>query len=695
MFTQGAVRRLVAGSLATAVPALTVASMLTGAGRVSPGEVLGYLLGGAADGHLQMVVTTLRLPRTLAGLLVGCALGVSGSLLQTVTRNPLADTGLLGVNAGAAFGVVAGIVVAGIQSGGAYLAWALAGAVPAATVVLLLGARFSPLKLVLAGAAVTAVLSGVTSALLVAAPSAFDQYRFWILGSLAGVPLDRVLVVAPAILAALAAALVGARALAALTLGDDVAVALGSRPGRTRVAVTAVVAVLGAAAVAVAGPIGFLGLLAGYLARTMSASRVVAQIVVSGLAGTAALLGADVLARVVMRPYEAPVSLLIALIGGPVLILAARSRAVVTAAGSGTATPAKRARRLSSRRGPWPPGGVAVRAGGYSVLVAPRSLLAFAAFAVAAAAAGTAAIVAGQSGLSAGQALAALAGDGRMSQIMLVQEIRLPRIVAGLLAGAALGLSGCLTQTLAGNRLATPDLLGVDQGAVIAIIVAGLLSPAAVLFEHWWAGPLGALAVALLVLAISGGTGRRGYRFIVTGLAVSTIAGALTQTLLAWQGLGSATAIYSWTVGSLSGRGYPVALPVAAGLAVLLPVTLAVARRLDLLRFGDDVAAGLGVSPPATRRGVLAAAVVLAGLATSIAGPIAFVALAAPVLASRLAGPSRVPMLGSAAAGAALVVLADTLGRLAVDGAEIPVGVVTSVLGGPFLLWTLLTDRRS
>nr|BFE82412.1 hypothetical protein GCM10020093_050130 [Planobispora longispora] len=199
--------------------------------------------------------------------------------------------------------------------------------------------------------------------------------------------------------------------------------------------------------------------------------------------------------------------------------------------------------------------------------------------------------------MTAGQALEALRGIGTGGQIMLVQEIRLPRVVAGLAAGAALGLSGCLTQALARNRLATPDMLGVNQGAVIAIMSAGLLSSTATLFEHWWTGPLGALVAAVAVFAISGGTGTQGYRFIVTGLAVTTLAGAVTQSALAWNGLSAATAIHSWSVGSLAGRGYPVALPVAVGLAVLLPAALAVSRRLAVLRFSEDVGVGLGTNP--------------------------------------------------------------------------------------------------
>ncbi|MFF4192807.1 iron chelate uptake ABC transporter family permease subunit [Nonomuraea sp. NPDC001831] len=682
-----------------ALLALCAASMLTGAGRVAPGQVLDYLLGGGGDGHLRMVVDTLRLPRTLAALVVGAALGVSGMLLQSVTRNPLAETGLLGVNAGAALGVVTGIVTAGAQTGGAYLGWALGGALPATGVVLAIGARLSPLKLVLAGAALSATLTGITTAVLVADPVTFDQYRYWILGSLAGIPMDRVLAIAPAVAAGLVMAAVAARPLAALALGDDLAVALGHRPGRTRLWVTVAVTLLSAAAVAVAGPIGFLGLLAGYLSRSLGGGRVGSRIVLSGLAGAVVLLGADVLARMVVRPYEAPVALLVAVLGAPVLVVVARSRAVAAGPGdlvpSGAPRPSRWPARRTARAGGLSPSGARVLRGrGWSVLVPVRSSVAAAALLAVTAVAVVAAVAAGQSGMTAGQALSALAGAGEGGHVLLVQEIRLPRVVAGLVAGAALGLSGCLTQALARNRLATPDMLGINQGAVIAIMVAGTLSASGTLFAHWWIGPVGALAAAVAVFAVSGGVGRQGYRFIVTGLALTTLAGALTQSLLAWQGLGSATAVHSWSVGSLAGRGYPVALPVAAGLAVLVPAALALARRVAVLRFDEDVSAGLGVDPGRTRIALLGLAVVLAGLAAGVAGPVAFVALAAPVVAARLAGPARLPLVGAPLTGAALVVIADTAGRVAADGAEIPVGVVTSILGGPFLLWTLLSDRR-
>jgi len=688
-------------ALGLALILLACASMLTGAGRIGPGQVVAYLLGESADAHLEMVVTTLRLPRTAAAVVVGAALGISGMLLQTVTRNPLAETGLLGVNSGAALGVVLGITLAGAQTGGAYLGWALGGALATSAVVLLIARGASPLRLVLAGAALSATLGGLTSAILMSDTTTYDLYRFWVLGSLAGVPPERLAAVAPAFAAGLAVAIAAVRPLAALSLGDDVARAIGSRPALTRIAVTAAVTLLSAAAVAVAGPIGFLGLLSGFFARAVAGTSVGARLAASGLIGAVVLLAADVLARVVIRPYEAPVSLLVALVGGPVLIVVARSRAVAAGAGDRLVRRAagRRPRALPWRlpvRPPWPRADRpwVLRAGPVSLRVRVRPAVAAALLAVLAGAAVLAGVAAGQAGATVAEAARALVGLGDPATTMLVHEFRLPRVAAGFVAGAALGLSGCLTQTLARNRLATPDLLGVNQGAVVAILVAGLVSAAPTMFAHWWIGPLGSAVAALVVLAIAGGTGTQGYRIIVTGLAVTAIAAALTETVLAWRGLTAATAVYVWSIGSLNGRGYGVALPVAIGLAILLPATVAACRRLGLMRFGDEVVTALGVNAARARLATLATAVALAGLAVGVGGPIAFVALAAPVIAGRLAGPAAVPLLGSAFTGAALVVAADTLGRVVVSGAEIPVGVVTSVLGGPFLLWTLLTDRN-
>ncbi|MFE3380719.1 Fe(3+)-hydroxamate ABC transporter permease FhuB [Streptomyces anulatus] len=699
-----------AAGLALAVLLLTALSLSIGAGEVGPGGVLDYLLGrdGARDNaRLSLVVGDLRLPRTLTALLVGAALGVAGCLLQAVTRNPLAETGLLGVNAGASLGVVAGIALLGFDSGYAYLVCAFVGAVVASGLVLLISGRRgggSPMRLVLAGAALGATFGGLTSVIVVNSAETYDRFRFWVLGSLAGVEgfgeLGRL---APVLALGFVVALLVARPLSALALGDDLARSLGHRPPVIRTVVAVGVTLLTAAAVALAGPISFLGLLAGFLARALAGTRLAARLLLAGLIGACVLTVSDIAARVVSRPFEAPVSVIVALIGAPVLIAIVRSKQLASMGMTEPATEERapdRPRRLRialprpARRAPKtlrvrPADTLVLRRGPLSLLVTRRAALAALALTGALLLAVVLSAYAGQSDMGVGRTFRAVFGQGDRFDVLLVQKFRLGRIVAGLTAGAALGLAGCLTQTLARNRLATPELLGVNDGATAAVLLSVTLS-ATGSFGAWWAGPIGALAAVIVVTTVSGGLGQRGYRVLVVGLAMSALASAITQVVLSRRSLSSASSLYVWTSGSLNGRSYSVAVPVLIGLAVLVPVALAVARHLGVLRFDDATASSLGSAPGRVRALSLLLAVALAGLAVGICGPVGFVALASPVIASRLAGPLRVPLVGSMLTGAVLVVAADTLGRIALDGVELPVGIVTTVLGGPFLLWVLL-----
>nr|ASV47076.1 ABC transporter permease [uncultured bacterium] len=340
-----------------------------------------------------------------------------------------------------------------------------------------------------------------------------------------------------------------------------------------------------------------------------------------------------------------------------------------------------------------PPDSMVLRRGGCSVLLTRRGLLVAACLGGVTAVAVALAVIADAGHLSPAQSLAALMGQGGRAPVLLVREYRLPRVVAGLLAGAALGAAGCLTQALAGNRLATPDTLGVNEGATVAVLLS-VLGSSAGMIGAWWIGPLGAAAAAVLVVLAAGDVGTRGYRVLVVGIGVATLLSSVTELLLSRQQLGHATAVYAWSVGSLAGRGYAVAVPVGLVLAALLPMALLIGRRLAVLRFDADTATALGVSPRSAGAAALAVAVCLAGLGVGVGGPIGFVALAAPILAVRLVGAVRVPVVAASLCGAALVCAADTLGRV-VGPAELPVGVVTSILGGPFLLWALLTDRST
>ncbi|MEX2984347.1 Fe(3+)-hydroxamate ABC transporter permease FhuB [Streptomyces sp. C36] len=695
---------IASASLLLAVLVLAALSLSVGAGEVGPGDVLDYVLGrnGARDNsRLSLVVGDLRIPRTLTALLVGAALGTSGSLLQAVTRNPLAETGLLGVNAGASLGVVVGIAFLGVQSGYGHLLWAFGGAVAASALVLFIAGRRgggSPMRLVLAGSALGATFGGITSVIIVNSAETYDRFRFWVLGSLAGVEgFGKLTSLLPVLALGFVVALLIARPLSALALGDDLARGLGHRPSAIRVVVALAVTLLTASAVALVGPISFLGLLAGFLARAVAGPRLTAQIALAGLIGAGVLTGADVLARVVSRPFEAPVSVIIALIGAPVLIAIVRSRRMGAMGMTDPATEEGSAPRRLLPRLPRLPGlpwgakerseSLLVRRGALSLLVPRRAALAALSLAALLLAAVVVSAYAGQSEMSLTRTFNAVFGSGDRFDVLLVQKFRLGRIIAGLTAGAALGLAGCLTQTLARNRLATPELLGVNDGATAAVLLSTTLTGT---FGAWWAGPVGALVAVLVVTTVSGGLGQRGYRVLVVGLAMSALASAVTQVVLSRRSLNSASSLYVWTSGSLNGRGYSVAVPVLIGLAVLVPLALVAARQLNVLRFDDSTASSLGVAPGRVRLMCLLLAVGLAGLAVGICGPVGFVALASPVIAGRLAGPLRVPVLGSMLTGAVLIVLADTVGRIVFDGVEVPVGIVTTVLGGPFLLWVLL-----
>ncbi|WP_444437904.1 FecCD family ABC transporter permease [Pseudomonas sp. A6] len=291
-------------------------------------------------------------------------------------------------------------------------------------------------------------------------------------------------------------------------------------------------------------------------------------------------------------------------------------------------------------------------------------------------------------GLGAGQAIATLLGQGDPFQQLLVRELRLPRLLAGLLSGAALGAAGCLMQTLARNRLATPGMVGLDNGATafaVASIVAvpTSLAPSALALT-------GAASAAALTFLLAAGAGARGYRFIVVGLGIGALFGALTNLMLARADIDAANAAYPWTVGSLNARPPLAVWLLAGGLALGLPAARLLTRPLMLMRFSDSVAIGLGVRLGAMRIATLALSVALTGLAVAVAGPVGLVALIAPEAARYLGGQHGVPVLNAALAGALLTLLADWLGRTLLAPIEIPVGIVMAVIGAPYLLWIIL-----
>ncbi len=278
----------------------------------------------------DIVVRSLRIPRTLLGVLVGAALGLAGALIQGHTRNPLADPGLLGVNAGAALAVVVGIYAFGVTSLYGYVWFAFAGAMVAAVAVFVLGSTGrggpTPVTLALAGAAVTALLAALTSAVILVDVRTLDAYRFWSVGSLAGRDVDVTGQVVWFLGAGAFLALASAPALNALALGDDVARSLGHPVLRTRIVGIVAITLLAGGATAACGPIAFVGLVVPHVVRVFTGPDHRWLLPTSALAGAVLLVAADVVGRVVARPGELQVGIVLALVGGPFFVWLVRRR---------------------------------------------------------------------------------------------------------------------------------------------------------------------------------------------------------------------------------------------------------------------------------------------------------------------------------------------------------------------------------
>lgn len=314
--------------LLTALVAVSVVSLLIGAGEVGPRRVLG-LLQGASDSEAQFIVWELRAPRTLIGIVVGVALGVAGALLQAISRNPLAEPGLLGVSAGAAFAVALALVLgasaATLRISVAQLG-ALIGCVCVLSVARFRGVGNDPVRLVLAGAAFSGLLGSLTSLMLLYDQRAADEIRFWVIGSLAGRRLDDLVAVLPSLLIAAIAVVIMARPLAALALGERAASGLGHHPTLIRWVAVGCVALLVGAATAIAGPIAFVGLVVPFVARAFAGPDIRRTLWFCLPIGPLIVLSADIISRVAVAPSELPLGVLTALCGAPVLIAVVRAK---------------------------------------------------------------------------------------------------------------------------------------------------------------------------------------------------------------------------------------------------------------------------------------------------------------------------------------------------------------------------------
>ncbi|MDK0521206.1 iron ABC transporter permease [Streptomyces sp. ML-6] len=319
---------------AAAVAALLVAILLSlavGARSIPPSEVFDALLNGGHSDNAE-VVRNLRVPRTLIGLMVGAALALAGTVLQGITRNPIADPGILGISQGASVGVVLAIAYAGVHTLTGYVWFGFVGAAVASVAVYAIASSgrggATPVKLALGGAAINALLVSVISAVLTTNASALDEFRFWQVGSLGGREADVAQQIWPFMLLGTVLVLSVARGLDALALGEDLAKGLGQKVATVRIVGGIGATVLTGAGVAAAGPIAFIGLAVPHIARAVVGSDHRWVLPMATLIGPVMLLVSDVVGRVLFPPSEVPAGVMTALIGVPFLVALVRRKAV-------------------------------------------------------------------------------------------------------------------------------------------------------------------------------------------------------------------------------------------------------------------------------------------------------------------------------------------------------------------------------
>lgn len=302
---------------------LAAASLAVGAREV-PLATVWQALTSFDPGNGDHAVVQARIPRTVLGLLAGGALGLAGAAMQGVARNPLADPGIMGVNAGAALAVVTGIYVFGITGFSGYIWFAFAGAAAAAVVVYLVASMgregATPVKLALAGAALSAGLSSLMNVILVSSQDTLDRFRFWQVGGVAGRDWSVLLPGLPFLAAGAVVVLLAGRTLNSLALGDDIARGLGQRVGLSRAVIALGIVLLCGTATALAGPIGFVGLVVPHAVRFLTGPDYRWILPFSLVAAPALLLGADIIGRVVLLPGEVPAGIMTALVGAPVFV---------------------------------------------------------------------------------------------------------------------------------------------------------------------------------------------------------------------------------------------------------------------------------------------------------------------------------------------------------------------------------------
>lgn len=606
----------------------------------------------------QVLIHYAFLPRLAVSLLCGAALGLAGTVLQQVLRNPLASPETVGVSAGAHLALALATLLAPslLAFGREWVA--LAGAFVAISAVFALSWHkgLSPLSVVLAGLVVSLYAGAIGAALIVLRHEWLASLFIWGAGSLGQQDWTTTLWLLPRIGAAAVAIGLMVRPLTLLGLDDEGARSLGVPLGVYRFAGLAASVALTAFVVAAVGVIGFVGLAAASLARIGGARRLSQRLVMAPLIGASLLWAADQAVQLATGPQGdlLPTGAITALLGAPLLLWLLPRLAL------GLEVPALTAERLPRIGRP----GLVLAAIGLSLLL----LL----------------------------GLALLYGPGPHGwtiafgdELQPLLAWRWPRVFAAFAAGAMLALAGLMMQRLTGNPMASPEVLGISAGAALGMMVALFALSDAGRPAQTAAATVGAFAALLVTLAIGRRAAYAPERLLLAGVALTALFDALILVLTA-SGDPRAVKLLNWLTGSTYGVDAGAALLTGAIAIVLLLLASLFMRWLEMLPLGSSAVQALGIDVPKTRLLVLLMVAALTAASTLIVGPLTFIGLMAPHLARRLGLARALPhAAGAVLAGAMIMVAADWIGRTAIFPLQIPAGLVATLIGGPVLMWLL------
>ncbi|WP_102027582.1 iron ABC transporter permease [Salirhabdus sp. Marseille-P4669] len=614
-------------------------------------------------------VRYLRLPRVVMGILAGGALAVSGVILQTITKNPLASASTLGIHSGTFFAVVFATVFfpQALGANGLFVAF-IGGLITAFLVLGISGGTKSstPVKMVLAGMVVSIMFSSFTSVLQIFYEYETSGLFLWGAGSLVQNNWSGVQFAFPLIVVGLVILLFMSKKLDILRLGDEVSTSLGQNVNRVKIVSLLSSVFLTAVTVSIVGPIGFVGLIAPHLVKLIGYQTHILLTPAAFIWGANVLVGADVLARFIDDSFsELPVGAITALIGAPwLIILVLRKQAKSSIEKSSGISAGKIAFPISMK-----------------VLFPMLFLLLLLTILLG--------ISTGNYGIELSLSISALLGDTNEFMQNLILDLRLPRILVAAISGAALAISGLVLQGILRNPLADPSVIGITSGAGVGAMLSLYLFSLPALFIPIGAF-IGALLSFLIIMFLSLRSNFQPSIVALLGIGISAFGSAIIQIIVVEAQLGVASAL-TWLSGSTYARGWAELFQyLLVPILIILPILYIHIKKLDVLSLGDEAAAGLGLTIKRTRFQLAALATILAASAVATVGTIGFVGLIAPHLARMLIGPNNKQLLPlTAILGAIFLTIADILSRTLLVPKEIPSGVLVALIGTPYFLWLM------